>query len=185
MQLVLASKTLLLCSKYVAGISSSFSDQFLQLLPIYSYQCNVSFFIILVERYKYSQPPLFSPHSRIEIQKVTFDPPGPPSSLLTTYEISRHSHAPANKQSNHGRNRTPPPSPRTGIFVTGGALMDGRRKDATHSTIWLMPRPLLMNYAKLCPRERSHMFIMKAAGVLDVPRVAPNELRVTGQHDTQ
>lgn len=70
-------------------------------------------------------------------------------------------------------------------FVTDGVLMDGQRKDATHSTIWLMPRPLLMNYAKLCPRERSHMFIMKAAGVLDIPWVAPNELRVTGQHDTQ
>lgn len=57
----------------------------------------------------------------------------------------------------------------TGIFVIVAVLMDGQRKDATHSTIWLMPLPLLMNYAKLCPRERSHMFIMKAAGVLGVP----------------
>lgn len=63
--------------------------------------------------------------------------------------------------------------------------MDGQRKDATHSTIWLMPRPRLMNYAKLCPRERSHMFIMKAAGVLEIPWVAPNELHVTGWCDTQ
>lgn len=63
--------------------------------------------------------------------------------------------------------------------------MDGQRKDATHSTIWLMPRPLLMNYAKLCPRQRSHMFIMKAAGVLEIPRVVPNELHVTGRRDTQ
>lgn len=29
------------------------------------------------------------------------------------------------------------------------------------------------------------MFIMKAAGVLDIPWVAPNELHVTGQCDTQ
>lgn len=70
-------------------------------------------------------------------------------------------------------------------FVTNAVLMDGQRKDATHSTIWLMPRPLLMNYAKLCPRERSHMFIMKAAGVLKIPWVAPNELHVTGRRDTQ
>ena len=42
-----------------------------------------------------------------------------------------------------------------------------------------------MNYAKLCPGERSHMFIMKAAGVLEIPRVAPNELHVTGRRDTQ
>lgn len=63
--------------------------------------------------------------------------------------------------------------------------MDGQRKDATHSTIWLMPRPLLMNYVKLCPREWSHMFIMKAAGVLGVPWVAPNELHVTGRCDTK
>lgn len=63
--------------------------------------------------------------------------------------------------------------------------MDGQRRDATHSTIWLMPRPRLMNYAKLCPRERSHMFIMKAAGVLEIPWVAPNELHVTGWCDTQ
>lgn len=55
------------------------------------------------------------------------------------------------------------------FFSTDTALMDGQRKDATHSTIWLMPCPLLMNYAKLCPGDRSHMFIMKAAGVLDVP----------------
>lgn len=70
-------------------------------------------------------------------------------------------------------------------FVTDAVLMDGQRKDATHSTIWLMPRPLLMNYAKLCPREWSHMFIMKAAGVLEIPWVAPNELHVTGRRDTQ
>lgn len=63
--------------------------------------------------------------------------------------------------------------------------MDGQRKDATHSTIWLMLRPLLMNYAKLCPRERSHMFIMKAAGVLEIPWVSPNELHVTRRRDTQ
>lgn len=55
------------------------------------------------------------------------------------------------------------------FFSTHAALMDGQRKDATHSTIWLMPCPLLMNYTKLCPGDRSHMFIMKAAGVLDVP----------------
>lgn len=60
-------------------------------------------------------------------------------------------------------------SPHVGIFFTDAALMDGQRKDATHSTIWLMPCPLLMNYTKLCPGDRSHMFIMKAAGVLDVP----------------
>lgn len=59
--------------------------------------------------------------------------------------------------------------------------MDDQRRDATHSTIWLMPCPLLMNYTKLCPGDRSHMFIMKAAGVLDVPWVAPNKLHVTGQ----
>lgn len=70
-------------------------------------------------------------------------------------------------------------------FVTNALLMDGQRKDATHSTIWLMPRPLLMNYAKLCPGERSHMLIMKAAGVLEIPWVAPNEPRVTGRRDTQ
>lgn len=70
-------------------------------------------------------------------------------------------------------------------LVTSTVLMDGQRKDATHSTIWLMPRPLLMNYAKLCPRERSHMFIMKTAGVLEIPRVMPNELHVTGRRDTQ
>lgn len=70
-------------------------------------------------------------------------------------------------------------------LVTNAVLMDGQRKDATHSTIWLMPHPLLMNYAKLCPRERSHMFIMKAAGVLEIPWVVPNELHVTGRCDTQ
>lgn len=142
-----------------------------------------------------SPPSFFCPHSWIEIHCFSLTVSALKRdtwpSLATVISVnlrrnqSRPSHTLANKQSNHGRKRIPPPSPRTGIFVTGGALMDGRRKDATHSTIWLMPRPLLMNYAKLCPRERSHMFIMKAAGVLDVPRVTPNELRVTGQHDTQ
>lgn len=128
--------------------------------------------------------------------RLTFDTcpqsqPEPQRSQLTTHTKKKNSHCSHTQAQRHKQTIESSLKADTFSFsshwnfVTDGVLMDGQRKDATHSTIWLMPRPLLMNYAKLCPRERSHMFIMKAAGVLDIPWVAPNELRVTGQHDTQ